>query len=209
MKNYLSQKQHHSKQPFLKRAEKNTIDSDPVIPKVMHNQFKVYNTTDSFSPREMMSSSRMSRASCSPSVPSRYMAVVNLSNTDGSWDYTEELARAIELTFEEINLHSPFALKGRSRSRSGSWRASSHSLHRDHDELLSSVWMTIISLLWLHHNCHKYAEEWILVHRKAFAWLECQTFTDEVHLDEIIKQAERHLFVSRCPTDEREHCANI
>ncbi|XP_006166723.1 von Willebrand factor A domain-containing protein 5A-like, partial [Tupaia chinensis] len=73
--------------------------------------------------------------------------LISLQNANGSWHLNEDLAKALGMSLEDMNVACP-------------------------DECMdSSDWATILAVLWLHSNGKDFRCEWELLERKAVAWI--------------------------------------
>nr|XP_012611346.2 von Willebrand factor A domain-containing protein 5A isoform X1 [Microcebus murinus] len=73
--------------------------------------------------------------------------LVSLQNANGSWDLSEDLAKALDVSLEDIIAAHPTELVD------------------------SSGWATILAVIWLHTNVNDLKCEWDLLERKAVAWV--------------------------------------
>src|SRR4029450_5172674 len=83
----------------------------------------------------------------------RMLAVVSLQRADGSWDLTEEFARALSQPLDMLQV----AQAGASGEANEIRRA----------------WATALALHWLKANAAALADEWRLIANKARHWLHC------------------------------------
>ncbi|XP_075858755.1 von Willebrand factor A domain-containing protein 5A-like isoform X4 [Microcebus murinus] len=73
--------------------------------------------------------------------------LIALQNANGSWDLNEDLAKALDMSLEDITAVHPTELVD------------------------SSGWATILAVIWLHTNVNDLKCEWDLLERKAVAWV--------------------------------------
>uniref|UniRef100_H0X414 von Willebrand factor A domain-containing protein 5A n=1 Tax=Otolemur garnettii TaxID=30611 RepID=H0X414_OTOGA len=77
--------------------------------------------------------------------------LISLQNANGSWDPNEDLAKALDMSLEDMMAAQP-------------------------SELVDSLgWATILAVIWLHTNAKDLKCEWNLLERKAVTWIRRST----------------------------------
>ncbi|XP_053450308.1 von Willebrand factor A domain-containing protein 5A isoform X2 [Nycticebus coucang] len=77
--------------------------------------------------------------------------LISLQNANGSWDPSEDLAKALDMSLEDIMAAHP-------------------------TELVDPLgWATILAVIWLHTNAKDLKCEWNLLERKAVTWIRHST----------------------------------
>ncbi|KAG5837367.1 hypothetical protein ANANG_G00238520 [Anguilla anguilla] len=86
--------------------------------------------------------------------PGDLLRLIDLQNADGSWELDQSLVSILGKNKEEVAKTSP--------EESGS----------------SSVWATVLAVLWLHGHMARFKDEWLLVAQKAVSWIKTQIGAD-------------------------------
>lgn len=79
------------------------------------------------------------------------MKLILLQRADGSWSPSPELAASLGISERDLEDKKP------------------------DQETDSSVWATLLAVIWLHSNCMEQKDEWGLLSRKAVTWLKSKT----------------------------------
>ncbi|XP_075183021.1 von Willebrand factor A domain-containing protein 5A-like isoform X5 [Anomaloglossus baeobatrachus] len=89
-----------------------------------------------------------------PSVPVEetpsFVKLISLQNADGSWNLNPEIFSILGISEQEASKKNPDQTKD------------------------SSVWTTVLAVIWLHSSCLDQREEWELLEGKAISWLKAK-----------------------------------
>ncbi|XP_069819424.1 von Willebrand factor A domain-containing protein 5A-like isoform X2 [Dendropsophus ebraccatus] len=77
-----------------------------------------------------------------------HMRLIFLQKADGSWSPSPELAAVLGISEEDLEAKNP------------------------DQGVDSSVWATLLAVIWLHSNCSEQKDEWELLSRKAVTWIK-------------------------------------
>lgn len=95
-------------------------------------------------------------ASCDTPSPSAdekipsFIRLISLQNADGSWNLNPEFSSVLGISQEDISNKNP------------------------DQNMDSSVWATVLAMIWLHASCLDQKEEWELLEVKAISWLKAK-----------------------------------
>ncbi|XP_066458798.1 von Willebrand factor A domain-containing protein 5A-like isoform X2 [Eleutherodactylus coqui] len=92
---------------------------------------------------------------CSPAAAAvketpTFVKLISLQNADGSWNLNPEFCSILGISQQDINNKNP------------------------DQNMDSSVWATVLALIWLHASCLDQKEEWELLEYKAMSWLKAK-----------------------------------
>lgn len=82
-------------------------------------------------------------------IPS-FIRLISLQNADGSWNLNPEFSSVLGISQEDISNKNP------------------------DQNMDSSVWATVLAMIWLHASCLDQKEEWELLEVKAISWLKAK-----------------------------------
>ncbi|XP_040277160.1 von Willebrand factor A domain-containing protein 5A-like [Bufo bufo] len=78
------------------------------------------------------------------------VSLISLQNADGSWNLTPEFCSILGISEQDI-------------------------INKNPDQNMdSSVWATVLAVIWLHASCLDQREEWELLEGKAISWLKAK-----------------------------------
>ncbi|KAM4051964.1 von Willebrand factor A domain-containing protein 5A-like isoform 9-T9 [Anomaloglossus baeobatrachus] len=79
-----------------------------------------------------------------------FVKLISLQNADGSWNLNPEIFSILGISEQEASKKNPDQTKD------------------------SSVWTTVLAVIWLHSSCLDQREEWELLEGKAISWLKAK-----------------------------------
>ncbi|XP_066458804.1 von Willebrand factor A domain-containing protein 5A-like isoform X2 [Eleutherodactylus coqui] len=79
-----------------------------------------------------------------------FVRLISLQNADGSWNLNPEFSSILGISQQDISNKNP------------------------DQNMDSSVWATVLALIWLHSSCLNQKEEWELLEYKAMSWLKAK-----------------------------------
>ncbi|KAG9488268.1 hypothetical protein GDO78_007852 [Eleutherodactylus coqui] len=101
--------------------------------------------------------SQSSAMDCSPAADTAavketptFVRLISLQNADGSWNLNPEFCSILGKSQQDISNKNP------------------------DQNMDSSVWATVLALIWLHASCLDQKEEWELLEYKAMSWLKAK-----------------------------------
>ncbi|XP_071988861.1 von Willebrand factor A domain-containing protein 5A-like isoform X5 [Engystomops pustulosus] len=79
-----------------------------------------------------------------------FVRLISLQNADGSWNLTPGFSSVLGISLQDISSKNP------------------------DQNVDSSVWATVLALIWLHASCLDQREEWELLEGKALSWIKAK-----------------------------------
>ncbi|XP_075695941.1 von Willebrand factor A domain-containing protein 5A-like isoform X2 [Rhinoderma darwinii] len=79
-----------------------------------------------------------------------FVSLISLQNADGSWNLNPAFSSMLGISEQDINNKNP------------------------DQKMDSSVWATVLAVIWLHTSCQDQREEWELLEGKAISWLKAK-----------------------------------
>ncbi|XP_044132181.1 von Willebrand factor A domain-containing protein 5A-like isoform X2 [Bufo gargarizans] len=89
-----------------------------------------------------------------------FVSLISLQNADGSWNLTPEFCSILGISEQDIINKKP------------------------DQNMDSSVWATVLAVIWLHASCLDQREEWELLEGKAISWLKAKAGSS---LDQLVR----------------------